>query len=340
MNVRPNEPSKDPMDSQRAAFVGDEAFHFQPDFLSLLIDTIPKLVRTKREVLLFFRGAGVPEPDFRDLGDLLATSPHDLNKYGMTREILARLNAAGDHRIAARREVVRRVVEFEDFTACYENERDAAKARVGEVRRLVDAKDSFTRMRIEREREVEERRAGARQRAKEVAELQARREVVRSDLFALFGESNPYVRARGLEAILNRLFEIDGIAVRDAFTVALGDGTVAEQVDGVVELDHHLYLVEMKWQQSPVDIVQVSRHLGRLYSRADCGGLMIASNGFTSAAINECRHALRDLTIVLIGLDEIVRALESGESLQNMLRDGIRRAKLDKDPGGTRNDAH
>jgi restriction system protein len=329
VNTGPNE---QPVDRQRAAFAGDEAFHFQPDLLSLLVDTIPRLVRTKREVLLFFRGAGVPEVEFHDLMDLLTASPGEVNKYGLAREVLARLNAAGDPRISARREVIRRVVEFEDFTACYENERDAAKARVAEVRRLVDAKDSFTRMRIEREREREGRTADARLRLQEVADLEKRRESVRRDLFALFAEPSPYVRARGLETVLNRLFALDGIAIREAFTLTLADGTTAEQIDGAIEVDSQLYLVEMKWRKDPVDIVEVSRHLARLFSRADCGGLVIASSGFTEPAIHECRQALRSRTIVLCGLDEIVRALENGESVEGLLRSRIRRAKLDKEP--------
>ena len=37
----------------------DITFHYPPDLFNLLVDTIPLLNRSKRDVLLFFRGAGV-----------------------------------------------------------------------------------------------------------------------------------------------------------------------------------------------------------------------------------------------------------------------------------------
>lgn len=34
--------------------------HYPPEILSLLVDTIPLLCRSKNDVLIFFKGAGVP----------------------------------------------------------------------------------------------------------------------------------------------------------------------------------------------------------------------------------------------------------------------------------------
>lgn len=39
----------------------DTAYHYPPELLDLLVDTIPRLTRSKPEVLDFFRGAGVKE---------------------------------------------------------------------------------------------------------------------------------------------------------------------------------------------------------------------------------------------------------------------------------------
>ncbi len=36
-------------------------YHYSPDLLQLLINTIDALHRSKRDVILFFRGAGVNE---------------------------------------------------------------------------------------------------------------------------------------------------------------------------------------------------------------------------------------------------------------------------------------
>jgi hypothetical protein len=44
----------------------DITFHYPPELMSLLIDTIPLLNKTKKDVLTFFKGAGVPENDLAD----------------------------------------------------------------------------------------------------------------------------------------------------------------------------------------------------------------------------------------------------------------------------------
>lgn len=275
----------------------------------------------------------MPVAEFGDLADALSSRPDTVNKFGMTREILTRLNAAGDRRIAVHREVIRRVVEFEDFTACYENERDAAKARVAEVRQLVNVKDSFTRMSIEREREAEKRRHEARQRAADIEAKKSAKMASRDALYAVFGEKDPHARARKFESALNAVFASEGILVRQSFT-RIDDvaGTPDEQIDGVVEIDQRLYLVEAKWLAGPIDLPDLSRHLVRLWGRADCGGLVIGVNGFTAAAIAEATRALRDRVVVLCDLAEIVQILETDDDIAQYLRARIQQAILDRRP--------
>lgn len=38
-----------------------DPYHYPPELLSLLVDTIPLLCRSKNDVVVFFRGAGAPE---------------------------------------------------------------------------------------------------------------------------------------------------------------------------------------------------------------------------------------------------------------------------------------
>ena len=40
---------------------------------------------------------------------------------------------------------------------------------------------------------------------------------MKADLFALFGEKNPWQRGKQLESVLNRLFALDGLSIREAF---------------------------------------------------------------------------------------------------------------------------
>ena len=85
-----------------------------------------------------------------NIDEELADNPKALNKYDMTRRLLTQHR--GDAALSIRRQLVRRVVEFEDFSRCYENKR-ATGARVGREIQLevVNIKDSFTRMNQARE---------------------------------------------------------------------------------------------------------------------------------------------------------------------------------------------
>ena len=93
-------------------------YHFPPDLFELLIDTIPLLCRSKMSVLHFFRGAGVGHSLIRNFEEKLTENPKSVNKYEIVRSVLLHLNEMHDHAIGERREIVKRVTEFEDFSIC------------------------------------------------------------------------------------------------------------------------------------------------------------------------------------------------------------------------------
>ena len=57
----------------------DISFHYPPELMSLLIDTIPRLFRSKNDVLLFFKGAGVSDALADDLRKTVRVNPDDVN---------------------------------------------------------------------------------------------------------------------------------------------------------------------------------------------------------------------------------------------------------------------
>ena len=96
-------------------------FHYPPELLSLLIDTIPRLCRSYEDTLLFFRGAGVDDSATADLRELVRTDCGSINKFKIVRMVLTRLNERGEPTLRERREVLKRVTEFDDFSACWES---------------------------------------------------------------------------------------------------------------------------------------------------------------------------------------------------------------------------
>lgn len=307
--------------------------HHPPELLSLLVDTIPLLFRSKKDVVTFFHGAGVPASLLADMRMRVETAKEGINKYEIVRTILVRLNDGGDATLQHRREVLKRVVEFEDFSTCWPENQLKAKGLVAEIRRVIDVKDSFGRMRQEQEAERQKRMDSERRKADELSKKRAHMDEVKRDLYALFGEGNQQLRGRKLEGVLNRLFNLHGVLVRESFQRVGNEGEgVVEQIDGVISLDGDIYLVEMKWWDKPLGTGEVSQHLVRVFHRNCARGILISYSSFTAPAVAICKESLSKMIVSLCTLQEMVQLLEREGDLKDWLRDKIQAAVVDKNP--------
>jgi restriction endonuclease Mrr len=314
----------------------DITFHYPPELFNLLVDTIPLLARTKKDVLLFFRGAAVRESVITDLQKRLKDkdAAKDLNKYEMVRTVLTDLNERGEPALRERREVLRRVVEFSNFDACWASDQLKAKGLVASIRDVVNQKDAFTRMNQERQQEREARlapeRAAMEQRKKRIADIEA----AKAEFYKLFStQETNQKRGKLLEAALNNLFAAYGILVSHAFHLVgdAGEGIV-EQIDGVIELGGHLYYVEMKWYDGNIGKAEIAEHLVRLMARAEGRGIFISASGYTDPAITTAREMLPLKVLALVTLPEIIRVLELQSDLGEFLTKKIQAAQIHKNP--------
>lgn len=311
----------------------DVIFHYPPELMNLLVDTIPLLFRSKMDLLLFFKGAGVSCVHTDDLAMRVNVQRDSINKFEICRTVLTRLNEKGETTLRERREILKRITEFEDFSTCWPDDQLKANGLVAEIRRVVHVKDSFTRMQKEREEERKRRQAEQQAKLQEANQRRGRLSAVKSDLYSLFGKQTSQERGRALEHVLNRLFEASGILVREAFTLRGSDGEgITEQIDGVVEIDGELYLVEMKWLKEPLGTGDVSRHLVRIFTRGHARGIFISASDYTEPAMTICKESLQRAVVVLCKLEEIVRLVEQEGSLIELLRAKIRAAIIDKNP--------
>lgn len=313
----------------------ENTFHYPPELLSLLIETLPRLCKTKKDLLLFFQGAGVSPGLLSSYETLLKTNRDEFKKPIVARELLTKLNENGDRSLRERREILKRVTEFQDFSVCWEADQAAARGYVAQVRELVNVKDSFTRMQIERDEERRKRLAEQKARFAAEKDRMAKIEAVKADLYALFGEHDAKKRGKALEGVLNSLFAAYGILVREAFTVkgACNEGVI-EQIDGLVELDGHLYLVELKWWNKPLGVAEVSPHLVRVFGRGgQARGIFISYSEYTKPAIATCRDALKGgAVVILCNLQEIVDLFEKEGDLKKWLKAKVTAAIADENP--------
>lgn len=298
-----------------------QVFHYPPELIQLLIDTIPLLCRSKTDVLLFFKGAGVSGVATSDLAERVREDKQRISKYEIVRTVLSRLNERGDQTLRERREVLKRVTEFEDFSTCWPDDQLKAKGLVSEIRRTVDVKDAFTRMKQERDGERRER---IEKREAELAAIQKQRDAVdavKSDLYALFGESDHRKRGIALEGILNRLFQAFGILIQESFTLTGDEGEgIVEQIDGVIELDGHLYFVEMKWWDKPVGVTEIAHHMMRVFLRTEARALIVSASDFTAPAVSQSKEALSQKVVTLCTLEEIVKLLDRHLDLRQFVK--------------------
>ncbi len=82
-----------------------------------------------------------------------------------------------------------------------------------------------------------------------------------------------------LEIILNRLFDLHGLAPREPFRV------VGEQIDGSFDLDHETYLLEAKWEKTPCSENPLLVFRGKIEGKSHfTRGVFVSINGLSEPA--------------------------------------------------------
>ena len=312
-----------------------QVYHFSLELLDLLIDTIPRLCRSKSDVLVFFSSAGVSQKFLADIRCRVEQDRNNISKYQIARNVIIRLNDAGDDKLRERREIIKRVVDFKDFSGCWPDDQIPARGLVARVRESINHTDSSTRQQqyhdSQREEERKKRQQDEEARIKQLNLKKQKRQQLKFELSALYQETNAQKRGKQLEAILNSLFESEGILVRESFTIK-GENNegVIQQVDGAIEVNSDLYLIEMKWCKEALGPGDVAPHMMRLFERSDVRGIFISASGYTEAAIINIKKALNQKTVVLFTLKELVILLEEESSFESLLKSKILSIKLDE----------
>lgn len=311
----------------------DITYHYPPELMGLLVDTLPLLCKSKRDLILFLKGAGIGFNITRDIEDKVKNDRSSISKYEIARTVLQQLNEKGEKTLRERREVLKRTVEFEDFSVCWESDRLKAEGLVAKIQKVVNIKDSFTRMKSERDQERKKHISIVEKERQKTGKRKVALNAIQKDLSALFAETNPWRRGKKLEEVLNNLFCLDGILIKEAFTIKGNDDEgVVEQIDGVIEINQDIYLVEMKWWSEPIGTAEISQHLVRVYHRGQARGIFISFSGYTPAGIKTCIEALQKTVVVLCELKEIVNLLEKEDNLKDFFKTKIQGAIIYKQP--------
>lgn len=311
-----------------------DPYHWTPELLHKLKEAIPRLLKGKRQILDFFRGAGVDERDLADLRRRVAVDRDSISKYEIAHTVLVRLNDGGDRTLGARRRVLHQVENWRTFDTCWETDRREAKVLVVEIKELRGSIDAAIRSNIERTTDRQLRQNEIEAEAKAKREREAQLIGIEGRLGRCFSMENASLRGKELERILNDYFRVEGLLIAEDFHVTGDDGEgVVEQIDGAVEINTDLYIVEMKLWSKPIGNNQTGMFLPKVYGRADAGGILIAHPCVTDAVIGFCKEAIvRGHTVLILTLLQFHQVLASREPLGPWLKDKLHLVRLYKNP--------
>lgn len=92
--------------------------------------------------------------------------------------------------------------------------------------------------------------------------------------------NTPQSRGFSFEKFLNSMFLSSGLNPRESFRL------VGEQIDGSIELDHEIYLIEAKWQNNKISVSDLDAFSSKIKRKTNwTRGLFISISGFSIEAI-------------------------------------------------------
>lgn len=311
-------------------------YHFPPDLFNLLVETVPRINKTKKDLLTFFKNVGTPLCFINEFKATVELNPQQISKKDITRRILEQLNSDTDKYLSIRRNLLQRIIDFDAFDTCYPDDIDIAKARISDIKKIVNLKDSITKQSqfLEQERILKkQKRLNL---LKKIELTKSEFEKISNSFVALFSIKDPQLRGKELEKVLNNFFAFYKIGIKDAFCITDGEtGKIYEQIDGVIEINNTLTLVEMKWEKSPIGVDKASRFMARLFMRNNVDGIIISSSSFADTAISAVKEGLNQKTVLLIDLQDIAQIISYKKDLTTYLSMSIKEVKLTKNPKPT-----
>ena len=123
---------------------------------------------------------------------------------------------------------------------------------------------------------------------------------------------SPQQRGHELERLLEKLFIAEG------WRCQRNVKRPGEETDLVINLEREYYLVEAKWQQSPIEPNSLRDFRGKVSARVGARGIFVSMSGFTDEACKDAICRLESSLILLFGHKD-VDAMMSGEVGFNVL---------------------
>jgi hypothetical protein len=282
---------------------------YPPEVIESLKDCLRTIYWYKRQLRSFLENCRVP-PEIA-----AAQSWDDPREYKafIADKVVTALVDSGDTHLGAFRELVRRVIEMDDFSHLLREEdgrrlKREAEVNVERLRQLVTKHNDKVK--------EEEKSAKTRTEAAEARNTRKSRNSalirLKEEFYRIHGLSNKQERGRKLEPFLFDLFNLFDLLPRGSFSI------VGEQIDGAFEMDGNHFLLEAKWEQSPIGARELRYFKEQVESRLDNTlGLFVSMAGFTEEGIAAFQRSRPN--IILMDGEDIVAVLEGFIDLKELL---------------------
>jgi len=154
-------------------------------------------------------------------------------------------------------------------------------------------------------------------RAAESSRLQSL-QLLKGEFFRLAAEADRRKAGFALEGLLNKLFKLFELQPREPFRVE------GEQIDGSFLLDGEIYLVESKWEQSPLAEAELLVFRGKIEGKSTfTRGVFIALNGISAPAMSAITQGKAPSFFVMNGHD-LMMILDGAIGLTEFLQKRVR----------------
>ncbi len=207
----------------------------------------------------------------------------------------------------------REVANFSDFTHLRRWEDPEKKIKTAKEKVAVLRKHAQGHFEILKEKEAyEKRRLTSRQKRRQTIDYHNKLNALRDTFIQISTSENPQNRGYEFEKFLNELFIFFDLDPKTSFKIT------GEQIDGAFTFDNTDYLLEAKWQQSPVNAGDLYKFAGILSGKLkNTLGLYISMGIFSSECIKTDAPGIKSM-ILMDGAD-LFAVLDNRITLPDLL---------------------
>ena len=225
--------------------------HYPPQLVTLITEVLPILFVKRKDILFFFANLHVPDEVLADIRESVSRQENSISKYMMIRTILYRLsNNKKNNFLRERYEILKRLIEFKDFDICWPNTIDKAKSIISKIENL-DRENSWLK---EMKKSLGQKKE-KHEKQKVFNQIKIQKNLLSGNLLKLLSDQDGIKRSEVLAGIMNHFFTLYEITIIDTFRKnVLSDEGLIAHIEGVVEINKDMYLLEIKWARNKLGL--------------------------------------------------------------------------------------